>query len=298
MGNKINDLGLISVIIPTYNRARIIEKSISSVLNQTYENIECIVIDDCSTDNTEEIVKSIDDKRLIYYKLEKNGGAIVARNKGIDLSNGKFIAFQDSDDFFKKDKLEKQLNALMDNNADMVYCQLERYGYGEKHVLPIGESGFTDIERVLNVGGVSNQAMFFKAEVIKQNKFDEEMISWKEDLELTIRLVQKYKVYFLAEPLVEVYLSKDSLTTASMYKKDVLVSEYFLKKYDNLVEKYPNWGLWLKNNIAFNKTMLGENATELYKEIYSLQPNKSNKMKLTLSKLRLLKLYYKIKKQN
>ena len=123
------------------------------------------------------------------------------------------------------------------------------------------------------------------------------MISWKEDLELAIRISLKYKMYFLAEPLVDVYLSEDSLTKSSMYKKDIIVSTYFLEKYGDLAEKYPFWKVWLKNNIAFNKTLLKENATELYKEIYALEPNKENKLKLILSKLRLLRLYYKIKKK-
>ncbi len=288
---------LISVIIPTYNRGNIIERSIKSVLNQSYSNIECIIVDDCSTDNTEQVVKNIGDERLRYVKLEKNVGAIKARNVGIDLAEGEYIAFQDSDDFFKEDKLQKQLNALIDNDADMVYCQMMRVGYGEEGAIPEGESGFTDEKTVLERGCISTQCTFFKRDVIKQNKFDEDMISWREDLELAIRLVKKYKIYFLAEPLVDVYLSADSLTNASVYKKDVVVSTYFLQKHEDFAEKYPFWKLYLKNNIAFNKTLLGENATSLYKEIYELQPNRANKFKLILSKLHLLKLYYKINKK-
>lgn len=290
-------LPLISVIIPTYNRGNIIERSIKSVLNQSYSNIECIIVDDCSTDNTEEVVKNIGDERLRYVKLEKNVGAIKARNVGIDLALGEYIAFQDSDDFFKEDKLLKQFTALTQNDADMVYCQMMREGYGEDCAIPDGESGFTDEKTVLERGCISTQCMFFKRDVIKQNKFDEDMISWKEDLELAIRLVKNHKIYFLAEPLVDVFLTADSLTNASVYKKDVVVSTYFLKKYSDLAERYPFWKLYLKNNIAFNMTMLGENATYLYKEIYRLQPNKQNKFKLVLSKLHLLKLYYKIKKK-
>ena len=100
---------LVSVIIPTYNRGRLILDSINSVLNQTYKNIELIVVDDCSTDNTEEILKSINDSRIKYVKLEKNSGACIARNKGIELSTGEFIAFNDSDDLWITTKLEKQL---------------------------------------------------------------------------------------------------------------------------------------------------------------------------------------------
>ena len=88
---------LVSVIIPTYNRAHLIKRSAMSVLNQTYSNLELIIVDDGSTDNTEEVVKSIDDNRVIYIK-QPNQGACAARNNGIDHAKGEFIAFQDSDD--------------------------------------------------------------------------------------------------------------------------------------------------------------------------------------------------------
>ena len=99
----------ITVIIPTYNRANIISKSIESVLNQTYNNIELIIVDDGSTDNTEEVIASIKDDRIKYYKLKKNSGTAIARNYGIEKSTCKYIAFQDSDDIFRNNKLELQI---------------------------------------------------------------------------------------------------------------------------------------------------------------------------------------------
>lgn len=115
----------ISVIIPTYNREKLIERSIKSVLNQTYKNIEVIVVDDCSNDNTKSIVNSIKDDRLIYIKLSKNKGACYARNKGIEAASGKYIAFNDSDDVFYKNKLEKQLKNLLNNNSDLDFCKMK-----------------------------------------------------------------------------------------------------------------------------------------------------------------------------
>ena len=97
----------ISVIIPTYNRGNMIERAVRSVLNQTYNNIEVIVVDDGSTDNTEEVIKDIKDTSVIYIK-EANAGACVARNKGIDVSSGDYIAFLDSDDEWFPEKLEIQ----------------------------------------------------------------------------------------------------------------------------------------------------------------------------------------------
>ena len=84
---------MVSVIIPTYNRGSLIGRAIVSVLNQTYKDIEVLVIDDASTDYTETVVDSIKDERLHYYKLEKNGGACRARNVGISKAQGEYIAF-------------------------------------------------------------------------------------------------------------------------------------------------------------------------------------------------------------
>ena len=110
--NNGSRLPLVSVIIPTYNRANIINKSIDSVLNQTYSNLELIIIDDGSHDNTEEVIKNYDDKRLKYYKLEENKGMCFARNYGTNLSKGHYIAIHDSDDLWKIDKLEKHITYM------------------------------------------------------------------------------------------------------------------------------------------------------------------------------------------
>jgi glycosyltransferase involved in cell wall biosynthesis len=113
----------ISIIIPTYNREKLIIRSIKSILNQTYHNIEVILIDDGSTDNTKKVISQIKDKQLRYIKLRKNQGASVARNIGIQKAIGNYIAFQDSDDFLHSDKLEKQFNNLRIHNSDLDFCK-------------------------------------------------------------------------------------------------------------------------------------------------------------------------------
>ena len=100
----------ISIIIPTYNREKLIIKSINSILNQSYHNIEVILIDDGSTDNTRKVISQIKDRRFRYIKLRKNKGASIARNIGIKKAFGNYISFQDSDDILHSDKLEKQIN--------------------------------------------------------------------------------------------------------------------------------------------------------------------------------------------
>lgn len=119
------NLPLISVIIPTYNRGSLILGAVNSVLNQTYRNIELLVVDDCSTDNTSQILENLKDSRIKYIRLEKNSGACTARNKGIEYASGEFIAFNDSDDLWLPEKLERQLAFLKENNADIVLCKME-----------------------------------------------------------------------------------------------------------------------------------------------------------------------------
>lgn len=90
---------MISVIIPTYNRGHLIERAINSVLRQTYKKIEIIVVDDCSTDGTEEVMRQYtNNNKIKYVKLDKNSGACKARNTGIKVASGNVIAFLDSDD--------------------------------------------------------------------------------------------------------------------------------------------------------------------------------------------------------
>ena len=105
---------LVSIIIPTYNGSHFIKETIQSVICQTYPNIEIIVIDDGSTDNTPEIVKSINDPRIIYIRQE-NAGVSMARNHGISISKGDYIAFLDHDDLWLPHKLERQMLLFKEN---------------------------------------------------------------------------------------------------------------------------------------------------------------------------------------
>lgn len=116
--------GLVSVIIPMYNSASYITPTIKSVLKQTYKNLEIILVDDCSKDDTVAVVNSIAniDNRVKCFKQSINIGAAEARNRGIQEAQGRYIAFLDSDDLWVADKLEKQLNYMKLNNASFVYC--------------------------------------------------------------------------------------------------------------------------------------------------------------------------------
>lgn len=104
----------VSIIIPIYNSEKNLSECINSVLNQTYKNLEIIIVDDKSTDRSIDIVKKIKDKRIKLIELKENSGAAIARNKGIELSTGNYICFLDSDDYWYPEKIQKQLDFIKD----------------------------------------------------------------------------------------------------------------------------------------------------------------------------------------
>ena len=113
---------VVSIIMPSYNTAEYIEQSIKSVQAQTYDNWELIIVDDCSTDNTDDVVACyLSDERIKYIKNEKNSGAAVSRNRALREAKGKWIAFLDSDDLWHPEKLERQISFMKDNGYSFSY---------------------------------------------------------------------------------------------------------------------------------------------------------------------------------
>ncbi len=124
---------LISVIMPSYNTGKYIGKSIESVINQTYSNWELIIVDDCSDDDTEEVVSVFKDERIKYFKNAFNSGAAISRNRALREAKGRWIAFLDSDDIWKPTKLEKQLEFMQCNNYFFSYTNYEEIDESGKH---------------------------------------------------------------------------------------------------------------------------------------------------------------------
>jgi teichuronic acid biosynthesis glycosyltransferase TuaG len=118
---------LVSIITPVYNAEKFISETIQSVLDQTFEDFELLLIDDCSTDRSESIINEFvqKDKRIKYYKLSENSGAAVARNKGLEMAEGRFIAFIDSDDKWYRLKLERQLSFMQNQQVAFTYTKFE-----------------------------------------------------------------------------------------------------------------------------------------------------------------------------
>jgi teichuronic acid biosynthesis glycosyltransferase TuaG len=134
--NNTNDI-LVSIITPVFNSEKYIGETIKSVLSQTYKNWEMLIVDDCSKDNTAVIINKFIDPRIKYFKLENNSGAAVARNKALEMSRGKYIAFLDADDMWKPYKLEKQLNFMVENKIGFSFTGYEILRENENKVIKV-----------------------------------------------------------------------------------------------------------------------------------------------------------------
>lgn len=128
------DNDIVSVVIPVYNAEKFISKSLDSALNQTYKSIEVVIVDDCSKDNSKQIINEYlkEHKNIIYHFQEKNVGAAVTRNKAIELAKGRYIAFLDSDDLWDQQKIEKQLILMRKDNAAICYTAIEMIDENDK----------------------------------------------------------------------------------------------------------------------------------------------------------------------
>lgn len=212
---------LISVVIPTHNRGFCIEESVRSVLEQTYRNIEVIVVDDGSTDQTEVVVGGIDDPRLRYVKLEENKGANYARNVGINNAAGDYIAFNDSDDLWLPEKLEKQMKLMrLEDNEQLgcVYCAVTKYQNGKiltiaPNMEKVGENAIGNLrDYMLGHMFISTQSLLVKKSVLEDVGGFREELKRLQDWELLLRISGKYKFTLVQENLVDAYVRGDCVS--------------------------------------------------------------------------------------
>ncbi|MEI7473580.1 MAG: glycosyltransferase [bacterium] len=195
----------VSVIITTYNRAEFIGDTIKSVLTQTYQDFELIIIDDGSTDNTKSIIDKFNDKRIIYY-YQDNKGQNPARNKGMELSNGDYIAHIDSDDTWKNTKLEKQVKILDKfKEIGLVYCGtklIDSKGRFIRNLKIYDYNGFV-LEQLIMFNFLYNgsNTLFRKSCLEKIECFDES-IDRMTDWEFYLKFSIFYKFYCVPDYLV------------------------------------------------------------------------------------------------
>jgi teichuronic acid biosynthesis glycosyltransferase TuaG len=216
---------LISIIIPTYNRADLLVKTVQSILCQSYKNFEIIIVSDGSTDETKEKILKINDNRLIFLELNKNFGyPAKARNEGIKKSNGSFIAFCDDDDLWHIDKLRKQVN-IAKKGFDFIFTNKSIIN-NSKHIirklystifvntiinfLPVKISHFL----LCLTNPIVNSSVLLKKRILL-NMFFSESISYKavEDYQLWIKIYPDTKPYFLNENLVNYRIHESNISS-------------------------------------------------------------------------------------
>ena len=194
---------MVSVIIPTFNRASVFSRAVESVFSQTFKNFELIVIDDGSEDNTSEMIMKFG-KPVRYFQIQ-HSGVSKARNTGIEKANGEWISFLDSDDYWLPQKLEKQL-AYLEIHPEYRICHTDeiwikngrRINQGKKHIKYSGWFFYPSLRLCL----ISPSTVIIHREVFnKAGKFDEDF-KFVEDYELWLRITSRYPVGYVSEKLI------------------------------------------------------------------------------------------------
>lgn len=231
---------VISVIIPTYNRAHVLKRAIDSVLGQTFQDIEIIIVDDASTDGTEIIIDTFHDKRILYIKHEKRKGASAARNTGIGIASSEYVAFLDSDDEWLPEKLAKQIQVFnkSSQNLGLVYtaCMEIVDSKQKRTVIPKCRGNVMEKLLVNNCVGYIVTPLVRKECFTKAGLFDEQLPG-SQDWDMWIRIAQYYEIDFLNDILVYVYPQRDGIMKNNAGA--IFAHKRILRKYEYLVSTLP-----------------------------------------------------------
>jgi glycosyltransferase involved in cell wall biosynthesis len=186
---------LISVIMPVYNGEKFIRETIDSVLKQTYEHFEFIIVNDGSTDSTQQIINSYDDGRMISLHLTKNQGVSNARNMGTDLSKGAFIAFCDADDIYDLNRLETQFEFLTKNpNIDVCGSYFTVFENGQEHLIKHPLTDYEIKEHFFTSNCIGQPSVMGKSEAFREIKYNPELEA-SEDYDLWARMANSGIVF-------------------------------------------------------------------------------------------------------
>ena len=238
----------VSIIIPTYNRAKLLSRAIKSVLDQTFKDFELFIVDDGSTDNTKEVVREFQkrDSRIKYIWQENSGAPARPKNTGIKNAKGNYIAFLDDDDEWLSEKLEKQLELFEGLESDL--------GFVGCNILVINESN-KKIWREYKIPRYSSQIFFeellegnfiltsssimIKKEVLDKIGLFDENLKFADDWDLWLRIAKKYRFDFVPEFLIKYYIHEGSITPNLPPLKEAREFEFSFTKYKSDYEKYP-----------------------------------------------------------
>jgi glycosyltransferase involved in cell wall biosynthesis len=231
-----------SIVIPTYNRAEFIEKAIRSVLSQTITDLEVIVVDDGSTDNTAEVVAAIDDPRISYHQ-KKNEERAVARNTGVSLARGDYVSFLDSDDILYKDHLSTALEMIEKYDRPEIfhlgYEFVDEVSGARKGVNALPE---TVNDELINGNCLSCNGVFLRRDIAEKHMFNPDRdLSGTEDYELWLRLASRYPIHCnnrITSAIIQ-HDQRSVVTTdqAKLVRRIKLLEKYLLED-ETFVEKY------------------------------------------------------------
>ena len=205
---------LVSIITACYNSENYISETINSVLNQTYQNWELLIVDDCSTDNTKSLIKKFQktEKRIKLFQLNENSGAAVARNKAIKEAKGTFIAFLDSDDNWLPKKLELQLEFMISNNYNLTHTSYELIDHQgnslKKTIVPAKILGYKDMLYSNKIGCLT--AIYNQSKIGKKYM---PLLRKRQDYALWLKILKTgEKAYGLAEVLSQYRNTENSIS--------------------------------------------------------------------------------------
>lgn len=240
----------ISAIITTKNRRNLLEKAVESVLNQTYRDLECIVVDDASTDDTQFYLSEIKDPRvkIIYITPEESKGGNYARNRGIQASEGEFLAFLDDDDEWFPKKLEKQIALFEDPEVGLVFCgHIDVYDYRNMmvKVIPADDQQGDLSQFVFKFIFCTTSMMMVRKQLMLQiGCFDENVRFWQE-YDVCIQLCQITKVAFVKEPLMILrHNTSDKQRLTNKFEGWKRAVKYQNHKYKDLIDDLPEKTKW------------------------------------------------------
>lgn len=209
---------LVSVIMPSWNTAQYIQESINSVLNQTYPNWELIIVDDCSSDETDSVVLNISDDRIKYFKNEKNSGAALTRNRALREARGEWVAFLDSDDIWHPEKLEKQVQFMEKNGYVFSYHNFEKIDeYSKPLNVQVSGPSVVTKRKMYNYGYPGCLTFMYNAMSMGLVQIDD--IKKNNDYAILLKLCKQANCYLLDENLASYRIRKKSISHDKLYKK-------------------------------------------------------------------------------
>ncbi len=211
---KMNEL--VSIIMPSYNSSKYISESINSVLSQTYTNWELLVIDDCSTDNTVQIIQSFNDSRIRLLRNPVNSGAAISRNYGLREAKGKWIAFLDSDDMWKPEKLDYQIRYMKENGRAFTYHDYRTSINGK--LLPYVNTApnVVNKRKIYNYCYLSTDTVMYDADIIGVIQIAD--LKKNNDYAMWLQAIEKSEAYRIPRCMSYYVRHDDSISGGKKYK--------------------------------------------------------------------------------